>query len=135
VRRGLVRHIGTLQHDHPKLELLCGTREIRPVANEMELHPHFQQPELLRYGRRTAGWLPIAYSPIGSPGRPERDRTPEDTVDVEDPVILAIARRLVCIRRVVCVKWAVQRGPGGDPVSRPGDANYLANCARPSASR
>ncbi len=44
----------------------------------MELHPHFQQPELFRFVVDN-GIQPIGYCPLGSPGRPERDRTPEDT--------------------------------------------------------
>ena len=47
VERGLVRHIGTSNMTIPKLELLLRDAAIQPAANEMELHPHFQQPELL----------------------------------------------------------------------------------------
>ena len=43
----------------------------------MELHPHFQQPELFDYVR-AHGIEPIGYCPIGSPNRPQRDRTPEE---------------------------------------------------------
>jgi len=57
------------------------------------LHPHLQQTELFNYCL-AHNIVPVAYSPIGSPGRPERDRTPDDTVDVEDPVITAIAQRI-----------------------------------------
>jgi diketogulonate reductase-like aldo/keto reductase len=87
VERGLVRHIGTSNVTVPKLKLILRDARIKPAANEMELHPHFQQKELFEYvtGNEI---VPIGYSPIGSPGRPERDRTPEDTVDTEDPVIL-----------------------------------------------
>jgi diketogulonate reductase-like aldo/keto reductase len=125
VERGLVRHIGTSNMTIPKLDLLLRDAAIRPAANEMELHPHFQQPELLRYVVEH-GIVPIAYSPIGSPGRPERDRTPEDTVDTEDPVIVSIAQRLGVHPAVVCVKWAIQRGHVPIPFSVK-RANYLAN--------
>lgn len=106
---GLVRHIGTSNMTIPKLDLVLRDARIRPAANEMELHPHFQQPELFRYVM-AHGMVPIGYSPIGSPSRPMRDRTPEDTVAVEDPVILKIAERLGVHPAVVCVKWAVQHG-------------------------
>ena len=43
---GLVRHIGTSNMTIPKLELLLRDARIKPAVNEMELHPHFQQPEL-----------------------------------------------------------------------------------------
>jgi diketogulonate reductase-like aldo/keto reductase len=125
VERGLVRHVGTSNMTIPKLELLLRDAAIRPVANEMELHPHFQQPELLRYVV-DRGIVPIGYSPIGSPGRPERDRTPEDTVDTEDPVVVGIAARLGVHPAVVCLKWGLQRGHVVIPFSVR-RANYLAN--------
>ena len=109
VEMGLVKHIGTSNMTIPKLELVLRDAVVKPAANEMELHPHFQQPELFQYVV-AHGILPIGYSPIGSPSRPERDRTPDDTVDVEDPVILKIAQRLGVHPAVVCVKWAVQHG-------------------------
>jgi alcohol dehydrogenase (NADP+) len=109
VDMGLVRHIGSSNMTIPKLRLLLRDARIKPAVNEMELHPHFQQPELFEYVR-SQGIEPVAYSPIGSPGRPERDRTPQDTVDVEDPVIRGIAQRLDVHPAVVCVKWNAQRG-------------------------
>ena len=122
---GLVRHIGTSNMTIPKLKLLLPDARIKPAVNEMEMHPHLQQTELFEFVR-AQGVEPIAYSPIGSPGRPERDRTPQDTVDVEDPVIVAIARRLGVHPAVVCVKWAAQRGATPIPFSV-NPRNYLAN--------
>jgi alcohol dehydrogenase (NADP+) len=125
VERGLVRYIGTSNMTIPKLDLLLRDAAIPPAANEMELHPHFQQEELVRYvvEKRI---VPVGYSPIGSPGRPDRDRTPSDTVDVEDPVIVAIALRLGVHPAVVCLKWGLQRGHVVIPFSVK-RANLLAN--------
>lgn len=109
VERGLVRHIGTSNMTVPKLEFLLRDAEVRPAANEMELHPHFQQPALFGYCR-AQGIQPIGYSPLGSPSRPERDRTPEDTSDVDDPTIREIAERQGLTPAAVCLKWAVGRG-------------------------
>ena len=47
---------------------------------------------------------------MGSPSRPARDRTPDDTVDIEDPVILAAAERLAVHPAVICVLWQIQTG-------------------------
>jgi len=122
---GLVRHIGTSNVTIAKLKLILRDARIAPAVNEMELHPHFQQPELFEFVR-AHGIAPIGYSPIGSPARPERDRTAEDTVDIEDPVIVSIARRLGVHAAVVCVKWAVGRGQTPIPFSTK-RRNYLAN--------
>ncbi len=131
VDRGLVRHIGTSNMTVPKLRLVLRDARIRPAANEMELHPHFQQPELFELVR-AEGVVPIGYSPIGSPARPERDRTPDDSVDIEDPVIVAAAERLGVHPAVVCIKWAVQRGQVPIPFSTK-RANLAANLAGAAA--
>jgi len=125
VEMGLVKHIGTSNMTIPKLDLLLRDAIIKPAANQMELHPDFQQEELFQYCLNN-DILPIGFSPIGSPTRPERDTTPEDTVDIEDPVIVKIAKRLNVHPAVVCVKWAVQRGQVPIPFSiRP--AEYHSN--------
>jgi diketogulonate reductase-like aldo/keto reductase len=109
VEMGLVNSIGTSNMTVPKMELLLRDAKIKPVVNEMELHPHFQQPVLFDYliGKDIQ---PIGYSPIGSPKRPERDRTEYDTVDIEDPLIIKIAGRLKIHPAEVCIKWGIQRG-------------------------
>jgi alcohol dehydrogenase (NADP+) len=122
---GLVRHIGTSNMTIPKLKPLLRDARIKPAVNEMELHPHFQQPELFEFVRASA-MIPVGYCPIGSPGRPDRDRTPEDTVPTQDPVIVKIANRLGMHPAAVCVKWAVQRGQVPIPFSTNRN-HYLSN--------
>jgi alcohol dehydrogenase (NADP+) len=98
----LTRHIGTSNMTVPKLALLLRDARIALSVNEMELHPHLQQPEPRdRAGRFLASWITA---------RPARDRTPEDTVDVEDPLLVSIAERHEVHPAVACIKWAVQRG-------------------------
>jgi Aldo/keto reductases, related to diketogulonate reductase len=116
VEMGLVRQIGTSNMTVPKLKLVLRDARTKPAANEMELHPHFQQPELFQFVIDN-GIVPIGYCPIGSPGRPERDRTPEDTTPTQDPVIVAIAAKHRVSPAAVCIKWAVQRGQAPIPFS------------------
>ena len=125
VEIGLVKHIGTSNMTIPKLELVLRDAKIKPACNEMELHPHFQQPALFDFVVKH-GIVPIGYSPIGSPKRPDRDKTETDTVDIEDSAIVKIAERLNVHPAVVCIKWAVQRGQVPIPfsVNRP---KYLSN--------
>ena len=113
---GLVRHIGTSNVSIAKLKLLLRDARIKPAANEMELHPCFQQPELFKFVV-DAGIVPIGFAPIGSPTRPDRDKTPDDAVDIEEPAIQAVAKRLGVHPATVCVKWAVQRGQVPIPMS------------------
>lgn len=125
VKWGLVRHIGTSNMTMPKLELLLRDAEIKPAANEMELHPHFQQPELFNFVTEH-GIVPIGFSPIGSPNRPERDKTEGDTVAIQELVIVQIAERLGVHPAVVCIKWAVQRGQVPIPFSIKPDQQYAS---------
>ncbi len=122
---GLVRNIGVSNVTIPKLELILRDATIKPAVNEMELHPHFQQPELFEFVV-SKGIVPVGYSPIGSPARPERDRTSDDTVDIEDPVIVEIAAKHNIHPATLCVKWAEQRGQIPIPMSTK-RRNYLAN--------
>jgi diketogulonate reductase-like aldo/keto reductase len=109
VKQGKAKHIGTSNMTVPKLKQLLQEAEIQPIANQLELHPHFQQPDLVNY-LQAQNIVPIAYSPLGSPSRPERDRTPQDTVDTQDPVILKIAKDSGLTPQEVCIKWAIARG-------------------------
>jgi diketogulonate reductase-like aldo/keto reductase len=122
---GLVRHIGTSNVTVPKLKLILRDARIKPAVNEMELHPHFQQPELFDFVR-AHGVEPIGYCPLGSPNRPDRDRTPEDTNPLTDPVILRIAEAHGVHPATVCLKWAIQRGQTPIPFSI-NPRNYIAN--------
>jgi diketogulonate reductase-like aldo/keto reductase len=109
VRQGLVRTIGTSNMTVAKLKLLLRDCAVQPAVNEMELHPHFQQPEL--YGFLVANNIqPVGFCPVGSPSRPARDRTPEDTCELDDPVIAEIARRVGAHPAEVCLMWALKRG-------------------------
>ena len=116
VEQGLVRHIGTSNVSMAKLELILRDANVKPACNEMELHPHFQQAELVQY-LMDRQIQPVGFCPLGSPGRPERDRTPEDSSPLEDPVVVEIAREHGVHPAAVCIKWAVQRGGVAIPFS------------------
>lgn len=125
VDKGLVRYIGMSNMTIPKLEAVLPLCRIKPVALEMELHPSFQQPELYEYAK-AHDILPIGYCPIGSPSRPERDRTTEDVVDTELPAVAGAAKNHQVHPAVICLKWAVQRGQIPIPFSVKPD-QYISN--------
>lgn len=108
-KEGLVRHIGTSNMTIPKMELLLRDCTVRPACNEMELHPHFQQTDFVRY-LLAENIQPIGFCPLGSPNRPERDKTPQDTDPMSDPVIRETAEAHGVHPAAICLKWAVQRG-------------------------
>ena len=131
VEEGLVRSIGTSNMTIPKMNLLLPDCRIKPAVNEMELHPHFQQQAFVDYLVERE-IQPIGFCPIGSPKRPERDKTETDTVDIEDPVVVQAAERLGVHPAVVCLKWAVQRGVVPIPFSvTPSKIESNLRCALP----
>ena len=70
--------------------------------------------------------VPIGYCPIGSPSRPERDKTPNDIAATQMPEIVKIAEAHGVHPAVVCLKWAVQRGQIPIPFSVK-EPQYLSN--------
>lgn len=116
VDRGLVRYIGMSNMTIAKLEAVLPLCRIQPAALEMELHPSFQQPQLFKYALEH-DILPIGYCPIGSPSRPERDRTAEDVADGELSGVAEAARAHGVHPALICLKWAVQRGQVPIPFS------------------
>jgi diketogulonate reductase-like aldo/keto reductase len=125
VDKGLVRYIGMSNMTIPKLEAVLPLCRIQPAALEMELHPSFQQPELFAYAKEHH-ILPIGYCPIGSPSRPERDRTAEDVADTCLPAVVAAAEAHHVHPALICLKWAVQRGQVPIPFSVK-EPQYLSN--------
>jgi len=109
VHAGLVKNIGVSNVSIAKLKLILKDCNIKPAVCEMECHPNFQQPELFNYLQKN-DIVAVGFCPIGSPARPARDTTPEDTVDIQDPVIVKIAKAHNVHPAVICIKWAEQRG-------------------------
>ncbi|WP_228516810.1 aldo/keto reductase [Curtobacterium flaccumfaciens] len=116
VDQGLIRHLGTSNMTISKLRLVLRDATVPPALNEMELHPCFQQPELFQFCV-DHDIQPIGYSPMGSPSRPERDRTEDDVVDIEHPIVVDIARAHGVHPTAICLKWAVARGQVPIPFS------------------
>ena len=122
---GLVKTICMSNMTIPKLESVLPLCRIKPAFIEMELHPSFQQAELFEYCV-SRGIKPIGYCPIGSPSRPERDKTPEDVIDTEIPEVVTIAKAHNVHPAIVCLKWASQIGAVPIPFSVK-ESQYINN--------
>ena len=106
---GLCRCIGMSNVTITKMEQILPLCRIKPAVLEVEINPTFQQPSLFDYCEKHGIQL-IAYSPLGSPCRPERDTMEGDIVTFEMPELVEIAKKHHCHPATICVKWAVQRG-------------------------
>lgn len=106
---GLAKAIGFSNVTITKMEQILPLCRIKPAVLEVEINPTFQQPSLFDYCEKHGIQL-IAYSPLGSPCRPERDTMEGDIVTFEMPELVEIAKAHNCHPATICVKWAVQRG-------------------------
>jgi diketogulonate reductase-like aldo/keto reductase len=109
-KSGKVRNIGTSNQTRKTMELLLrDTNNFnRPVYNQMELHPLFQQQELVKFFIDN-NIVPSGYMALGSPRRPGRDRFAEHQADMQHPVIQQIAKEAGMTPPEVCLSWAHQR--------------------------
>jgi diketogulonate reductase-like aldo/keto reductase len=123
VDKGLVKHIGISNMTIPKLNAVIDQLRIQPAACESEMHPCFQQQDILDY-LVSHDILPIGYMPLGSPRRPERDIEPDDIADMQMPELQEIAKAHSVHPEIICLKWALARGVLPIPFSV---HNYEAN--------
>jgi alcohol dehydrogenase (NADP+) len=109
-KSGKVKNIGTSNQTQKTMELLLrDTNDYnRPVYNQMELHPLFQQRELVKYLLEN-NITPSGYMSLGSPRRPGRDRFAEHQADMQHPVIQQVAKETGLTPPGVCLAWAHQR--------------------------
>ena len=64
--QGKVKSIGISNFEDTKLEELCDIAKIKPVLNQVELHPYFQQNELRtrmdKYNTKIEAWAPLGHA-------------------------------------------------------------------------
>lgn len=96
-QRGVVRQIGVSNFLPEHLERLERETGVRPVVNQIELHPYFPQAEQLAY-HREHGIITEAWSPIG--------RAKEL---LEEPVILEVAAAHDISAAQTVLAWHVAR--------------------------
>jgi alcohol dehydrogenase (NADP+) len=116
VDKGLCRHIGVSNVSLPKLKSLVAAAKLKPEMNQVELHPYLQQNDLLGFCHQN-GIHMTAYSPLGSPDRPDTFKTEGEPVLMADPTIVAIAKRRGVSPAQVLIAWAIHRGTAVIPKS------------------
>lgn len=115
VDAGLAKHIGVSNDSVPKLEMHLDAR-IVPEMDQVEMHPYLQQPDLVAFAKEHAIHV-TAYSPLGSPDRPDVMRGDDDPVLLDDATIGAIAGDLGATPAQVLLAWGLQRGTSVIPKS------------------
>lgn len=108
---GLTKHIGVSNFNIRKLNKLAIDSGIKPEVNQVELHPYFQQNELVEYCQNNE-ILVTAYSPLGSRHLIKTD----EGIQLEKSV-QKIAVKHNCTATQVMLAWGMQRGTAVIPKS------------------
>ena len=94
---GRSRSIGVSNFQTEHLERLAAETDTVPAANQIELHPYFQNREVRAYdeehGIATEAWSPIAQGDV-----------------LDDPVVTEIAEKVGRTPAQVVLRWQVQHG-------------------------
>jgi diketogulonate reductase-like aldo/keto reductase len=126
-KAGKIVDIGTSNHTEATLKLLLRDTDSfsRPVLNQMEMHPLFQQTQLRRYFENQ-GITCTGYMSLGSPNRPGRDRFKEHRADMLDPAIQSIAAKNGISPAKVCLNWAsIRENRSGGFVAMATKTNWI----------
>ena len=108
VRQGKVRSIGVSNFNRHHLEDLLSYAEIRPVINQIEVHPLMTQEENIAYNHEL-GIQVEAWGPFGQ----------GDIDVVGHPLLQSLARKYQKTASQIVLRWIVQRDRINIPRARP----------------
>ncbi len=108
---GLTRHIGTSNFSIPKMNSLFEHSGLYPELNQVEIHPYFQQNEMLAFCKANKILL-TAYCPLGS----SKLMNTENSL-IDDVVITEIAKSHNSSPAQIILAWGIQRGTAVIPKS------------------
>jgi len=102
VEKGLVKSIGVANFTAPMLVDLLSYTKIKPVVNQIEIHPYNYQKELIEYCHKKEIMV-TAYSPLGSLGE-------EKFRPISDKKIITFAKKHGKTPAQILIRWSIQNG-------------------------
>lgn len=96
-KAGKIKAIGVSNFMPNHLEALLAQAEIKPMVNQIEVHPGWPQAEAIRYCQRN-DILVEAWAPLG------------EAAALSNPVLAKIAAKYDHTPAQVCLRWEVQQG-------------------------
>ncbi|PCF67766.1 2,5-diketo-D-gluconic acid reductase [Staphylococcus pseudintermedius] len=97
-KSGLVRHIGVCNFLPEHIEQLEKETGVLPAINQIELHPYFNQKEMIGY-HEEKGILTQAWSPLG-----------RDNGVMEEPILKQLSSKYDKTVAQVILRWHIQNG-------------------------
>jgi len=108
VKAGLIKSIGVSNFNSIQIERLLGSAIIKPVTNQVEIHPYLPQTKLKKFCEDRGVTL-TAYSPLGNPGSQVNTASDKDKL-LKDPVVNRLAEKYKKNVGHVLLKFQTQRG-------------------------
>lgn len=103
-QKSLTRHIGVANFNIPKINDLQTITKVLPEVNQVEIHPYFQQNELVDFCQKK-GIIVTAYSPLGG------KRMADKGISIQaDTIIAEIAAKHKVTPTQVILAWNIERG-------------------------
>jgi alcohol dehydrogenase (NADP+) len=109
VQEGLVRSIGVSNFGIHHLEPLVRHARILPAVNQVECHPYLPQHKLAAWCGRHRIHL-AAYSPLGSPDRPDMLKSAHEQAVLSDPTVAVVAANHGATPAQVLLAWQLAHG-------------------------
>lgn len=102
---GKTRSIGVSNWTISGLEDLLTYAQVRPVVNQVEIHPFLPNDRLIAFCY-SKDILPVAYSPLGSQHQVKHSLEAVST----DPTLKALANKKGATLAQVLIAWGIKRG-------------------------
>ena len=108
VKKGLTRSIGVSNCTIPMLFDLIAGCKIKPVVNQIECHPYFQQTRVNEFHKKLGVFIQ-SYGSIGAGHFTMREDKHKDVSVLADPVVKKIAKAKGKSPAQIILGWHVQR--------------------------
>ncbi|XP_004629108.1 3-oxo-5-beta-steroid 4-dehydrogenase [Octodon degus] len=107
---GLVKSLGVSNFNRRQLESILNKPGLKykPVSNQVECHPYFTQPKLLKYCQQHDIVI-VAYSPLGTSRNPQWVNLSSPPL-LEDAYLNSVAKKYNKTAAQIALRFNIQRG-------------------------
>ncbi|KAM5188829.1 aldo-keto reductase family 1 member D1 isoform 1-T1 [Callospermophilus lateralis] len=107
---GLVKSLGVSNFNRRQLELILNKPGLKykPVSNQVECHPYFTQPKLLKFCRQH-DIVVVAYSPLGTSRNPHWVNVSSPPL-LNDALLNSLGKKYRKTAAQVALRFNIQRG-------------------------